>query len=97
MVVWATYSARDVYPPGLLTVARDRCSAGGERDDGVGVGKSSGCGCAGSLTLLGFFDGLGKSLGISVAGGSHIADGGYPAVGCPCGEVRTEMGGDLSS
>ena len=38
------------------------------RDDGVGVGKSSGCGCAGSLTLLVFFDGLGKSLRVSVDG-----------------------------
>ena len=61
--------ACDVYPPGLLTVVRDRCcSAGGVRDDGVGVGKSSGCGCAGSLTLLWFFEGGGESLGVSVAG-----------------------------
>ncbi len=48
-------------------MVRDRCSsANGVRDDGVGVDKSSGCRCAGSLTLLG----LGKSLGVSVAGGS---------------------------
>ena len=57
-----------VYPPRLLTVVRERCSAGGVRDDGWGFGRSSGCGCAGSLKLLGFFVGLDKSLGVAVAG-----------------------------
>ena len=47
---------------------RERCSAGGVRDDGLGVGRSSGCGWAGSFELLWFFVGLSRSLGGSVAG-----------------------------
>jgi hypothetical protein len=50
--------AREVYPLRFLTVMRERCSAGGVRDDGCGVGKSSGCCCAGSLELLEFFGGF---------------------------------------
>ena len=61
--------AHEVHPPPrLLTVVRERCSAGRVRDDGWGFGRSSGCGCAGSLKLLWFFVGLGKSLGVTVAG-----------------------------
>jgi hypothetical protein len=60
-------AACDVYPPGLVTVVRDRCFAGGLGDDGVGVGKSSGCGCAGSLRLFGS-EGVVEALWVSVAG-----------------------------
>ena len=52
--------ACDVYPPRLVTVVRERCSAGRMRDGGCGVGRSSGCGCAGSLRVLCFLGGLGK-------------------------------------
>ena len=44
--------SHEVYPPRLLTVVRERCSAGGVRDDGLGFGRSSGCGWAGSFELL---------------------------------------------
>ena len=61
--------ACDVYPPGLVTVVRDRCSAGGLGDDGVGVGKLSGCGCAGSLRLFGS-EGVVEALWVFAAGRS---------------------------
>ena len=64
----AGVGSHEAYPPRLLIVVRERCSAGGVRDDGLDVGKSSGCGCAGSFELLWFFVGLGKSLGVAVAG-----------------------------
>ena len=60
--------SHEVYPPRLLTVVRERCSAGGVRDDVFGVGRSSGCGWAGSFELLWFFVGLSRSLGGTVAG-----------------------------
>ncbi len=64
--------ACDVYPPGLVTVVRDRCSAGGVGDDGVGVGKLSGCGCAGSLRLFGS-EGVVEALWVFAAGWSPVS------------------------
>ena len=64
--------ACDVYPPGLVTVVRDRCSAGGVGDDGVGVGKLSGCDCAGSLRLFGS-EGVVEALWVFAAGRSPVS------------------------
>ena len=48
--------AGSVYPPRLVTVVRDLCSAGGSGEKSCGVGRSSGCGWAGSLPLFGSLD-----------------------------------------
>ena len=48
----AGVGSHKVYPPSLLTVVGERCSAGGVISDGLGCGRSSGCGWAGSFVLL---------------------------------------------
>lgn len=63
--------ACDVYPPRLVTVVRDRCSAGGGGGLVCLVGRSSGCGWAGSLGLCWSFDEVAViSLWVSVVGWS---------------------------
>ncbi len=89
---------RDVYPPRLVTVVRERCSAGRVRNGGCGVGKSSGCGCAGSFRVLCFFGGLGKSLGVFVAGVSRgsmcpLCAWYHSRMVATLREAGTEMGG----
>ena len=53
--------SHEVYPLRLLTVVRERCSAGGVRDDGLGFGRSSG---SSELRLLSaMLDGGGMEVG----------------------------------
>ena len=58
--------SHEVYPPRLVTVVRDRCSAGGVRDDWLGCGRSSGCGQAGSFELLWEVLWLGGTVAVSL-------------------------------